>query len=339
MKIPVVILGATGSVGQHFISLLNNHPWFEIKGLYASKHYKKFDKRWIASLKKPEWVDNYEVFKIDTSKIIDSNIKIAFSALPAIIAKDVEKELVSNGVAVFSNASSYRMDPQVPIMIPEINGDHLNLSQNKTPLITNSNCTTSGLALSLAPLKKLGIKRVNIASYQALSGAGYYGVSAIEILGNVIPYISGEEEKLATEPKKILGKLENGKIIDYKMDITAHCVRVNVEHGHLEAIFIETEKETTYDEVFELLSSFKGQEIARDLPSTPEKPLVVFKDPSRPQPKLDIHLGNGMGIGIGTLKVKGKFISFKMLVNNVIRGAAGGSIQNAELAYKQGYIK
>jgi len=340
-KIPVAVLGASGVVGQHFVALLENHPWFELSACFASRKRKFSEVNWYASLPKPKYADSLEIQKLNIDDIVSSS-KAVFSALPAKVAIDVEKELANRGVWVFSNASAYRMQPNVPILIPEINAKHLELvsKTKKASIITNSNCSTSGLTLSLAPFLKFGIKKCYVSTYQALSGAGYPGVSAMDITGNLLPHINGEEEKIVKESKKILGIFESDKIISHSMDITASAFRVNVPYGHTEAVFIELEHSIDRQTAIEALSEFTGFDPdVTKLPSTPKQILKVFNDPWRPQPKYDYFQGNGMTVSIGSVKTDKNTLSFKLLVNNLIRGAAGGSVQNAELAYIKGYIK
>jgi aspartate-semialdehyde dehydrogenase len=340
MKIPVAILGATGSVGQYFISLLENHPWFEIKALFASKSYDTYAATWRATLPRPNWLNDATVTNTQVDKIIKSGARIVFSALPGELAGSIESALQSKGIAVFSNASAHRMDGDVPIIIPEINSDHFSLQTGKKGiLIANSNCTTAGLVMGLAPLMPLGIKSVRLATYQALSGAGYPGVPSMDILGNVIPHIGGEEEKIETESRKILGNLENGSINPLNADIQASVFRVAVANGHMESIFVELDTTISASDLQSLYKNFEIPEVVSSLPSTPFATFKIFDHPSRPQPIKDCMEGKGMTVSIGSLKARGTSVSMKLLVNNVIRGAAGGSVQNAELALQKGLIK
>lgn len=340
MKIKTAVLGATGNVGQNFIAMLSTHPWFEIDALYASRDRDVYDSPWMSPLDIPDNINTMSVKKLDVKNIIDRGIKIAFSALPSKIAGEIESELQANGIAVFTNASPHRMSENVPIIIPEINSEHINIvPQGMAPLIANSNCTTSGLVLSLAPIADLGIERVMVSTYQSLSGAGYPGVPSLDIVNNILPFIKDEEIKIERETKKILGKSNGNSIIPHAMEVNAHTFRVAVTHGHMESVFVDLSQSPDINDIYSRFSEYRGDLIARELPSSPDKPIILHTNPMRPQPKLDVMAGRGMAISIGSVKLKNRTLSFKLLVNNVIRGAAGGSVQNAELAYKAGIIK
>lgn len=351
-KIPCAILGCTGLVGQFFVKLLYNHPFFEIGLLTASESSK--GKRLGELL---EWGDkgNFseelkgkEIKVTSVIEILNSGVKVVFSALPSSIAGPVEGELREKGLFVFSNSSFYRMDPHVPIMIPEINPNHIFLCEAQREkfggfILTNSNCTTSGLVLSLKPLLDFGVKRVFISSYQSISGAGRKGLPSMDILGNLIPYIKDEEEKIERETKKILGSLKDGKIEAMDIDLIANCCRVPVRIGHLESVVVELERDFSLEEIFNAFDNFQGVPQEAKLPSAPEKPLIVRQEQNRPQPELDSDAGTperakGMAVSIGRIRKRGKFLSFFLLVNNLIRGSAGGSVLNAEFAYYKGIL-
>lgn len=340
MKIKSAVLGATGNVGQNFMAMLYSHPWFEIDALYASRERDTYNSPWMSPLDMPESISNLSVKKLDIKDIVNRGIKIVFSALPSSIAGEIESELQANGIAVFTNASPHRMDRSVPIIIPEINSAHINIvPSGMSPIIANSNCTTSGLVLSLAPLADLGIERVMVSTYQSLSGAGYPGVPSLDIVNNILPYIKDEEIKIERETKKILGTSSGNDIIPHNMEVNASTFRVAVTHGHMESVFVDLSQIVDAEDIIARFTEYRGDLIARELPSSPEKPILVHTNPTRPQPKLDVMAGRGMAVSIGSIKIKNRTLSYKLLVNNVIRGAAGGSVQNAELAYKAGIIR
>jgi len=254
--------------------------------------------------------------------------------------------LADNGFAVFSNSRAYRYQKNVPILIPEVNSDHIKIiksqqKENNGFIITNANCSTTGLAIALKALEKFKIKNVFVSTYQALSGAGYPGVASLDINSNVIPFINGEEEKIEIELKKILGNLKNNKISNKKLKIVTSCARVPVRDGHLESVVIEFEKDV---ELSNIKNAFGKISSIKNLPTSPDKPIIFYKEENRPQPLKDAYAGTpdrakGMSITIGRLKKQSKWIRFWLVVHNTIRGAAGNSILNAEFAYKKGYLK
>ncbi len=340
-KIPVAILGATGAVGQHFFALLENHPQFEVAVLQASRRRASLaDVPWVASLPQPDAARRMPVEELSVEALQKRGVRAVFSALPASVAGPVETRLAREaGIAVFSNASAHRMDPDVPILIPEVNAPHLDVCpRDRALLVTNSNCSASGLAMVLAALSPLGIRSVNVATYQSVSGAGYPGVASLDILGNVLPYIAREDEKIAAETRKMLGVLENGRIMEHSARVIACAARVPTLFGHLETAFIEVESACDERRVRELLRNFVGHEAARGLFSSPTPALEVFEDPARPQPRLDVMRGRGMAVSVGGIRCTENVVSLRLLVNNVIRGAAGGSVQNAELALAAGRL-
>jgi aspartate-semialdehyde dehydrogenase len=341
------VLGCTGIVGQRFIKLLEDHPYFDLKIIVAStKNKDKIYKdavHWIIEDDIPEFAKDLKINLFDINKIKQKNIKVVFCALPPKIAKDIEKNCANNSTAVFTNSRAHRYDLDVPILIPEANAEHIKLVESQKTkgfIITNANCTTTGLALALAPIRKYKIKKVFITSYQALSGAGYPGVSSLDINGNVVPFIDGEEEKIIIETKKILGKLADKKIKNIDYQIYPHCARVAVKEGHLESVFVELQKDFNLKKIkkdFENFNSLAG------LPTSPKRPIIVKSQDNRPQPQLDRYAGSseqskGMSISIGRLKKQDNFLSFYLLVHNTIRGAAGNSVLNAEFAYKNGFL-
>ena len=344
MKFKVAVLGATGMVGQKFIQLLADHPWFEITSLAASEKRvgKKYGEEvnWIVSADVPECVKDIEMVPMDP-KYVDADI--VFSALPSDVAREIEPLFAKEGFIVASNASAYRMEEDVPLVIPEVNPDHLGLIEVQKKkrgwdgfIVTNPNCTTIMLVISLKPLMELGLKRVTVATMQALSGAGFPGVPSLGIMDNVIPFIKGEEEKVETEPLKLLGKFDGEKVIPADIKVSASCHRVPVIDGHLEAVWVEFDKAVDVDDV---VKAFESLEPLKDLPTSPEKVIIVRNEVDRPQPRLDRDAGRGMSVVVGRLKkVEDNVIRYLVLGHNTVRGAAGASILNAELMVKEGYI-
>ncbi len=348
-RLRVAILGATGAVGQRFVALLSNHPWFEITRLAASersagKTYRDAC-RWLL----PSPVPNGAAPLVVTDLSASDDIDLAFSALTADVAGEVEVHWAQAGVPVFSNARNHRMEPDVPLMIPEVNPDHLLLIPGQCKsrqfpasgfLVTNANCSATFLAMALAPLhRRFGVELVSVVTMQAVSGAGYPGLSALDISGNVIPFISGEEEKLESETQKILGSRRNGAIDPAALRVSAQVNRVPVTDGHLESVSLKLTNPAKLDEVRDALQSFSGEPQTEDLPSAPQMPIVVLDEPDRPQPKLDVDRENGMATFVGGLR-RCCVLDYKMTVlgHNTLRGAAGGSVLNAELAMARGLI-
>ncbi|NJE26629.1 aspartate-semialdehyde dehydrogenase [Thermococcus sp. MV5] len=335
----VAILGATGLVGQTFVKLLETHPWFEIKRLIASQRSKgkRFDEVAVGNI--PEDIGEIKIESL-SDFLKNPEVDLIFSALPSSIAWGVEEELAKR-VPVFSNASSHRYEEDIPILVPEVNGEHLNLIEVQKKergwkgfIVTNPNCSTAILAISLKALSKFGIRRVNVVTMQAISGAGFNGLSAMHIFDNVIPYIEKEEWKIENESRKILGKLEKNKIMPVNFKISAITTRVPVSHGHTEAVFVDLDEDPTVGELKKSLESFDPLR-ALKLPSY-AKPLLYREVP---QPKLHKDLGSGMTVTFGRMERigEGKF-KYITLGHNLIRGAAGGSILNAELAYMHGIL-
>jgi len=335
----VAILGATGLVGQTFVKLLENHPWFEIKHLIASKRSEGKRFKEVATWNVSDEIGEIKIESLDNF-LKNPDVDLVFSALPSSVAKEVEEKLAKK-VPVFSNASSHRYEEDVPILVPEVNEDHLSLIEIQREkrnwegfIVTNPNCSTAILVLSLKVLSEFGLKKVNVATMQAISGAGFKGLSALQIFDNVIPYIEKEEWKIENESRKILGKLEGNKIIPANFEITALTTRVPVLHGHTESVFIEFEEDAEAEELKVTLGKFNPLE-KLNLP-TAEKP-IAYKE--IPQLRLHRDLGRGMTVVVGRLeKVKAKKFKYITLGHNLVRGAAGGSILNAELAYKRGFL-
>jgi aspartate-semialdehyde dehydrogenase len=344
--VDVAVLGATGLVGQNFIRILAKHPLFKIKSVAASERSKglKYSKavKWRLPKEIPEEVRDLEVVSPTPKEVGD--VEAVFSALPADIAYSIEEEFAKAGYIVLSNASSHRMDKYVPILNPEVNGEHIKLIDLQREekkwdgaIVTNPNCTTAILTLSLKPIyDNFGIKSVIVSTMQALSGAGYPGVASLDIVDNIIPFIEKEEEKVQTETLKIMGSIES--YAEFK--ISASCHRVQTTDGHMEAVFIETCKEADPEEVIKVMESFKSEPQLLKLPTAPEKPIIVRRENDRPQPKLDRMEGNGMSVVVGRVRKDPVFNGIKYIVlgHNLIRGAAGCSVLNAEYLKAKGYL-
>jgi aspartate-semialdehyde dehydrogenase len=347
-RIPVAVLGSTGAVGQRFVQLLEKHPWFEVVALTGSDRAvgQKYQQacHWLLPSPMPEFARDLLVLPTEPRAV---EVPLAFSALPANAAIQVEPAYARQGIVVCSNASAFRPEPDVPLIMPEVNPEHTGLvhkqRQNrawKGFIVTNPNCTISGLTVVLKPLLlSFGIKRLMVVSMQAISGAGYPGVPALDILGNVLPYISGEEEKMEWEPRKMLGVLQDEEIELANFQISAQANRVPVAEGHLVCISVELVQPAEIEAVAQALTGYLAPEVSRDLPSAPEPVIRIRDEPDRPQPRLDIMTGKGMTTSIGRLRPDPIF-DYKMVIlsHNTIRGAAGGSIYNAELLVKQGLI-
>jgi len=347
-KIRTGILAATGAVGQRFVQLLENHPWFEITAVAASdnsvgKRYQDAA-RWFVSPDMPAAVRDMIVLPCEPGMDCD----LVFSALPSDVAGPIEEAFAAAGHVVSSNANNHRLDPDVPLLIPEVNPSHLGLipiQQRRRGwdtgyIITNGNCSTIHLVLALKPLQDaFGLKKVLVTTMQALSGAGYPGVPALDILDNVIPYIGGEEKKLETEPLKMLGRFNGEQVINADIVISAHCNRVATRDGHLEAVSVELDQKPTLDEIIRAFREFKGEPQALGLPSAPAHPIIVRDEPDRPQPRFDRDAEKGMASVIGRVR-EDPILGYKFLVlgHNTVRGAAGSAILNAELLVAKGYL-
>lgn len=346
-KIKCAVLGATGVVGQHFLRLLVDHPYFELAAVCASEARAGLT---LGSAKEqveggiPRCFSHLVFDPINVDILVEKGVQIAFSALPADTATEIEKKAAGKGICIFSNAGSYRMEPDVPILIPEINHPHLDLVHLQGTsgfIVTNANCTTTGLAMALLPILPFGIQKLVVASYQAISGAGYPGLSALDILGNVIPYIKNEEPKVRSECAKICGKFNGSDIVPMEWEVYAHCIRVQTITGHLISVHVELEKAVTFEAVKNAIVQFQAPEVVQGLPTAPVQPILYSEEIDRPQPRYDVLAGSpgrakGMAVVIGRLEVEKNVVRFVTLSNNLVRGAAGGSVLNAELAYRQG---
>lgn len=340
-QIAVAVLGATGSVGQRFISLLDGHPMFKVVALAASDRsvgqpYASAC-HWILTDPMPAWAREMVVVPCAPS---DVQAQIVFSALPASQAKDIEPQFAQAGMAVCSNASSYRRDADVPLLLPEINADHIGLIRNQRQargwsgcILTNPNCTSTGLAVALKALQQsFGLTRVFAVSLQALSGAGYPGVSSLDIIDNVIPNIGGEEEKVEWESRKMLGKMGAGGVELAQVKISAHTNRVAVTDGHLVCASVELGESVSPEAAIQAMRDYQAPAASRDLPSAPKPVIVVRDEADRPQPRLDRMTGKGMTTVVGQMRSDPLLhLKFSVLSHNTVRGAAGGSIYNAEL--------
>ena len=346
-RIPVAVLGATGTVGQKFVRLLADHPWFEIAALAASdqsagRPYGEVV-RWRESAPLPERLAAMTIAR-STPPL---PARIAFSALDADIAQDVEQSFARCGTFVITNTRIHRLDPDVPLLIPEINAEHVGLIERQRAgrnwpgaILANPNCSTAGLALALAPLHAaFGVDQAFVTTLQAVSGAGYPGVPSLDILGNVIPYIGGEEEKMERETAKILGSLREDGVEPAPIRLSAQCNRVATVDGHLETVSVGFGRRVTPDEAIAALSGFRGPDVVQRLPSSPDAPVEVDLRPDRPQPRLDLDRGRGMTVTVGRVRPCPLLdLRFVLLSHNTIRGAAGAAVQIAELLVAEGLV-
>ncbi len=344
IKIHVGVLGATGSVGQKFIAMLENHPWFKITEVAASeksagKEYKDAV-NWILSTPLPSKVSGLVVKKCEPGL----DCKIVFSGLDSSVAGGIEEKFAKAGYIVVSNSKNHRMDKDVPLLVPEINPDHLDLIKkqnfNNGCIVTNPNCSTIGMVLALKPLvDNFGLEAVNVVTMQALSGAGYPGVSSLDSIDNVIPFISGEEDKLVTEPLKIFGSLNSDHIENIDIKISSQCNRVPVVDGHLECVQVKLKKKVSIEEIKKAWKEFSSEPQKLGLPTAPEKPIYYFEENNYPQPRIHRNIDKGMAASIGRLREDTLFdYKFVVLSHNTVRGAAGGALLCAELMKAKGYL-
>jgi aspartate-semialdehyde dehydrogenase len=346
-RIPVAVLGATGAVGQTFVRLLRDHPWFRVAEVAASersagKSYAEAT-HWLEG-SVPEDVAAMRVMECSPDVI---SSPIVFSALDSSVAGNIEVAFARAGHLVCSNASNHRMEGDVPLLIPEINAQHISVITPQRSrrgwngaIVTNANCASTIAALALAPIhEKFGVTSIFIATMQAVSGAGYPGVASLDILGNVIPYIGGEEPKIEAEIAKLLGVVGDTSIVPSSFRVTAHANRVPVEHGHTVCMSIGLQSRATPQDVTEAIIAWTGREEAIGLPSRPNRPLVVTTAPDRPQPRRDVALGGGMTVTVGRIR-SDELLDIRLVAmgSNTIRGAAGGAVMNAELLVTQGFV-
>src|SRR5262245_1215574 len=347
-KIPVAVLGATGAVGQRFVQLLAGHPWFEVAEVAASDRSAGRPYReaatWRLASALPEAVAGLTVGTIAGP----FRSRPLFSGLDSSVAGEAEDALARQGHVVVSNARNHRMDADVPLLIPEVNPEHLAAVEPQRRrtgggcIVTNPNCSVIGFAMALAPLHRaFGVEAAAVVTLQALSGAGYPGVASLDATDNVIPYISGgEEEKIEAEPRKILGRFEGGRFVDADFNVSASVHRVAVTDGHTMAAFLRLRRKARPQEACEVLGAFRGEPQERKLPSAPERPIHVLDAADRPQPRLDRDRENGMAVSVGRVRPDPLFdLKLEALVHNTIRGAAGAAILNAELIYARGLLQ
>ena len=346
-KVEVGILGATGMVGQRFAAMLEHHPWFQAAWFAASDRSagKKYVEacNWRLRTPMPASVRDMVVEECKPGHAP----QLIFSSLDSRVAGEVEKEFARAGHVVVSNSSNHRMDADVPLLIPEVNPDHLALVYEqrkqrgwKGMIVTNPNCTTVGLVMSLAPLERaFGLEKILVTSMQAVSGAGYPGVPSLDILGNVIPHIGGEEEKVESEAHKLLGRLQDGHVVKGDFIVSAHCNRVHVEDGHTESVSLSLRQEAKLEDLIEAWKNFRSLPQERALPTAPTRPIIVRDEHDRPQPKFDVEGEGGMAAVIGRAR-RCPVLQFKYTTvsHNTIRGAAGAALLNAELMKSEGYL-
>lgn len=346
-KIPVGILGATGMVGQQFINFLQGHPWFEIAWLAASDRSagKKYSEAttWRLDGEMPE---NVRDLVVNESKPAPGAPKLVFSAMDASVATEIERAFAQAGHIVVSNSRNHRMEPDVPLLVPEINPDHLKIlpvqrERRGWPgaIVTNPNCSTIVLTMALAPLKPFGIEKVLVTTLQAISGSGYPGHSAFDMTANVYPFIKNEEPKMETETQKILGECSGESFAAHPMKVSAACNRVVVLDGHTETISVEFREKPSEADLLEAFRSFRGLPQERGLPSAPPRPVIYMTQPDRPQPRRDVNRENGMAVFVGRLR-ECPVLHWKFLAmgHNTVRGAAGAAVLNAELLKSEGLL-
>jgi aspartate-semialdehyde dehydrogenase len=344
--IEVGVLGATGMVGQHFIRFLEGHPWFKLTWLGASDRSAGKKLRdatsWRLGGEMPQQVADLTVFESKPQ----SAPQLLFSAMDASVATEIEQAFAAAGHIVVSNSRNHRMDPDVPLLVPEVNADHLQLCklQRKSRgweglIVTNPNCSTVVLTMALAPLAQFGIRMVIATTLQAISGAGYPGVPSMDILANVIPFIGGEEEKMQEETQKILGTVQNGQVLPLGARVSAHCNRVPVVDGHTVTVSVDFDRDVLVSQAREAIESFRGLPQERNLPSAPRRPLIYLEQPDRPQPRRDAERERGMTTFVGRLR-ECPVLDLKLVAcgHNTIRGAAGAAVLNAELMVSEGFI-
>ncbi len=347
-KRKVAIIGATGAVGQRYIQLLQGHPWFKVEVLAASERSagKKYKDacNWLMESELPKEIAEMPVVNADVASVETAgDVDLVFSSMPGDLAGPVEAEFASL-YPVFSKASAHRMEKDVPLIIPEINADHAELIKVQQRLrgwkgfiSTDPNCSTIQMAITLKPLMQFGLRQVMVTTMQALSGAGYPGVASLDIIDNVVPFISGEEDKMETEALKILGSF-NGKGIQFAdFKLSASCNRVNVKDGHLESIFVKLDENPSIEQITAAFEDFKGAPQLLKLPSAPAQPIIVRQEKNRPQPRFDRDAGKGQSVVVGRIR-KDQIMTFKYMClgHNTVRGAAGGGILSAELYVANG---
>jgi aspartate-semialdehyde dehydrogenase len=347
-KLRAGVLGATGLVGQRLVSLLAEHPWFELTEVAASERSsgKTYAEavHWHLDTPIPAAARDLVVRSLTPTLECD----FVFSALDSSVAGAAEEDFASAGYPVVSNSKNHRMDPDVPLLIPEVNAAHLdaiplqrkNRGYDTGFIVTNPNCSTAGLVLVLKPLADaFGLEKIFVVTLQAMSGAGYPGVASLDIQGNVVPFISGEEEKMESEPQKLLGKWNGERFVDAGLGISAHCNRVPVLDGHLECVSLSLKKIASLQEVREALREFEVSSELAALPSALRNPIVVLEEQDRPQPRRDVHAGAGMAAVVGRVRECSLLdVKLTLLSHNLVRGAAGAALLNAELLAARGFL-
>jgi aspartate-semialdehyde dehydrogenase len=346
-KIPVTVLAATGTVGQRFVQLLDGHPWFEVVALTGSERTagKRYSEacHWLLGSAIPEWARTLVLLPPD--EVVDTSL--VFSALPAEAALEVEPVLAGQGKWVCSNSSAYRSAPDVPLLLPEVNPQHLDLLDVQQRqrgwtggIITNPNCACTGITIALKALgDAFGLRQAFVVTLQSISGAGYPGVASLDIVDNVIPYIGGEEEKVEWEPRKMLGEFDSGQVRLSEVRISAQVNRVGVSEGHMGCLSVQFERAPIVEDALAVLRDFRLPDASAGLPSSPQPPIFVRNEPDRPQPRLDRAVGNGMTTVVGRVRLDTLFdLKLVVLSHNTIRGAAGASIYNAELLVRSGRL-
>lgn len=346
MKIPVGVLGATGMVGQHFVKFLQNHPQFELTWVGASDRSagKKFRDAtsWRLDGTMPETTAELTVEECKPGNAP----KLVFSATDASVATEIEQAFAGAGHLVVSNSKNHRMDDDVPLLVPEVNADHLAVAKQQKQtrgwdgqIVTNPNCSTIVLTMALGPLTQFGIQRVVVTTMQAISGAGYPGVPSMDITANVVPYIGGEEEKMQIETQKILGSVSGGRIVPLAAKVSAHCNRVPVVDGHTVTVSVEFANKPSLADVRNAFDTFRGKPQLLNLPSAPARPVIYMEEADRPQPRRDVERERGMAVFVGRLRECPVFdYKFIALGHNTVRGAAGAAVLNAELMHAEGLL-
>ena len=349
-RLSVAVMGATGTVGQRICSMLRDHPWFEVSTITGKSSAGKLygeAVNWLLPTEIPEDLVDVRVEPSEPERV-DSDL--VFSALPSDAAREIEPQLAGAGFPVVSNASAFRMEADIPLVVPEVNPDHIELIKVQRGnkgwegfIATDPNCSTINLVLALKPLyDALNIRKIIVTTMQAVSGAGYPGVPSLSIIDNVIPYIAKEEEKMQRETLKILGSLEGGRVKDASFAVAASCNRIPTIDGHLETVYLEAEEEIDLEEIKEALRGYRGVPKELKLPTAPDNPIILREEDDRPQTRLDRMAGSvpGMSVTIGRLRpgVDRKSLQFAVLGHNTIRGAAGCAILLAELLVAKGWI-